>query len=222
MELPVRPARSAGSRMRTVSFSPPPGHCQPSAATANDVMCRDRESDRQHLRAYSELPVKMAPASQTNRATSIGPIWGISRKPAQRCDPGLYECNYESLDSCSNGSSNDNNDSSKAIQKLESAVKSIDHLICPASKVSPRGRENSCKIQYDCITVLPPVLPAPTPPPPPPLPRTRSFKHYRARTVFPGASSSPSSLLPTCQPGRAASAPPISPLTGRRCLYQDR
>ena len=221
MELPARPARSAGGKMRTVSFTP---DCQRNSATANNVMCRDRESDRKHLRAYSELPVKMAPASQNNRATSIGPIWGLPRKPALRSEPGAFESNYESLDSCSNGS-NDNNDSSKAILKLESAVKSIDHLIFPGSKANPAGSEKSCKIQYDCITVLPPVLPGP-PPPPPPLPRTRSFKHYRARTVFPGSSGAPgtsaSSLLAASIPGRAASAPPISPRTGRRCLYQDR
>ena len=226
MELPARPVRSAPANtkmMKTVSFTP---HCQPSHATASTaVMCRDRrdrrdrretDSERQHTRAYSELPpVKMALASQLNRATSLGPIWGLSRKPTARDPPGLYECNYESLDSCSNGS-NDNNDSSKAIQKLESAVKSIDHLIFPPSKGSKP--EASCKIQYDCITVLPPVLP---PPPPPPLPRTRSFKHYRARTVFPPGQQA-SSLSSHSEPGRAASAPPISPLTGRRCLYQDR
>lgn len=232
MELPARPIRSAshshsqGGNMKMVSFSP---HCQSSPPTASRaVMCRERRErdteserpERQHTRAYSELPpVKMALASQLSRATSIGPIWGLSRKPAAARDPpGLYESNYESLDSCSNGS-NDNSDSSKAIQKLESAVKSIDHLIFPSSKAKPGGS----KIQYDCITVLPPVLP---PPPPPPLPRTRSFKHYRARTVFPGPGGpqgqQASSLPSHSEPGRAASAPPISPLTGRRCLYWDR
>ena len=202
MELPVRPARSADSRVKTVTFTP---HCQSKTNTASK-MCGDSDSRARHqIRAYSELPVKMTPVSQTNRASSIGPILGLSRKPAFRDHSGQFESNYESLDSSSNGS-NHNNDSSLAILKLESAVKSIDHLITKTDK--------SGKIQYDSITVLP--LPLPPPPPPPPLPRTRSFKHYRARTVFPSSSAA------DLTPGRAASAPPISPMTGRRGLYQDR
>ena len=198
MELPVRPARSADSRVKTVSFTP---HCHSKTNTASK-MCGDSECRARHqIRAYSELPVKMAPATQTNRASSIGPI--LSRKPALRDHSGQFESNYESLDSSSNGSNH--NDSSLAILKLESAVKSIDHLITKTDK--------SGKIQYDSITVLPLPLP---PPPPPPLPRTRSFKHYRARTVFPSSSTS------DLTPGRAASAPPISPMAGRRGMYQDR
>ena len=192
MELPVRPARSLAH------------HCHTKSNTAND-MCRHSDRARYNLRAYSEIPVKMAPVSLNNRASSIGPVLAFSRKHAFRDTPRLYESNYESLDSCSNGS-NENNDSCAAIMKLESAVKSIDNLITNTDK--------SGKIQYDSITVLPP--PSLPPPPPPPLPRTRSFKHYRARTVFPSSSQA------NTEPGRAASAPPISPMTGRRWLFQDR
>ena len=146
----------------------------------------------------------MSPALN-NRATSIAPVPGqhmghLGKKRSMR-DQCLYECNYESIDSWSSGS----NDS--AILKLESSVKSVDSLIEKNQFRKSYNTNNCCdqsgKIQYDSITVLPP---------PPPLPRTRSFKHYRARTVLPWTSSGHN------MGGRSSSAPPISPLHQRK-LY---
>ena len=183
--------------------------------TAN-AMCKDKPSDnnKTKARAASEVPVAnviMAPSPQINRASSIGPILGLSNKRSFR-DKGAYECNYESIDSWSS-SSNEADSSSSAIWKLESTVKSIDNLIEKPkhydSKVNTNSDKSNSKIQYDSITVLPP-------PPPPPLPRTRSFKHYRARTVHPWVSA------PHTVGGRASSAPPISPLHQRRVIFSDR
>ena len=185
--------------------------------TAN-AMCKDKPSDNKtKTRAASEVPVatiSMAATShspQINRASSIGPIMGLSNKRSFR-DKGAYECNYESIDSWS--SSSNEADSSSAIWKLESTVKSIDSLIekpkhYDHSKVNNSSDKSNSKIQYDSITVLPP-------PPPPPLPRTRSFKHYRAHTVHPWVSA------PHTVGGRASSAPPISPLHQRRVIFSDR
>ena len=177
--------------------------------TAND-MCTDKISDK-NQRAASEVPVaaSMPPSPQINRASSIGPIVGLSKKRSFR-DNGLYECNYESIDSWS--SSSNENDSSSAIWKLESSVKSVDSLIGKPKhydKYGAIGCDKSNKIQYDSITVLPP-------PPPPPLPRARSFKHYRARTVNPWVAP------PSSAGGRASSAPPISPMNQRKLYYCDR
>ena len=183
--------------------------------TAN-AMCKDKPSDNKtKTRAASEVPVATMAATshspQINRASSIGPILGLSNKRSFR-DKGAYECNYESIDSWS--SSSNEVDSSSAIWKLESTVKSIDSLIekpkhFDSSKVNNSSEKSNSKIQYDSITVLPP-------PPPPPLPRTRSFKHYRAHTVHPWVSA------PHTVGGRASSAPPISPLHQRRVIFSDR
>lgn len=148
----------------------------------------------------------MSPAPNT-RASSLGPLLGLTRKQRSFRDQCLYECNYESIDSWSSGS---NDSASASILKLESSVKSVDSLIGKQKSFDNVGSDKSSRIQYDSITVLPP-------PPPPPLPRTRSFKHYRARTVHPWASASNNGTG-----GRASSAPPISPLHQRKLYAYER
>ena len=173
--------------------------------TAKTDMCTDKISDNKSnhcQRASSEVPSKMAPSPQINRASSIGPVLGLSKKRSLR-DNGLYEYNYESIDSWSSSSNENENSSSSsaAIWKLENSVKSVDSLITQPKLYECSDR--SGKVQYDSITVLPP---------PPPLPRARSFKHYRARTAHPWVSS------PHTVGGRASSAPPISPAHQRRLM----
>ena len=152
----------------------------------------------------------MSPAPNYNhRASSLGPLLGLTTRKHQRSlrDQCLYECNYESIDTWSSGS---NDSASASILKLESSVKSVDSLIGKQKQSFDKRSDKSSKIQYDSITVLPP-------PPPPPLPRTRSFKHYRARTVHPWASASQSGAG-----ARASSAPPISPLHQRKLYAFER
>ena len=156
----------------------------------------------------SEHDTAMAPSPQISRASSLGPILGIPKKLHFR-DNGLYECNYESIDSWSSGSNENDALSCSAIKRLESSVKSVDSLIGKPRHYEPSPSDaRSNKIHYDSITVLPLG-------PPPPLPRTRSFKQPRARTVLP--LSGPGSLMG----GRARSAPPIPPLTRQR-LHHER
>ena len=134
-----------------------------------------------------------APAPGPAPATAMSPATAPPPRPLPRHAAGHYEAGPDC--SCAMDS--------LAITKLELAVASMDSLV--------RGG-----VQYDSITVLPPVSP---PPAPPPLPRTRSFKDPRARTVAPvRAGAGRSSLVG----GRASSAPPISPFNCRRLLPWDR
>lgn len=153
----------------------------------------------------------MAPSPQISRASSLGPILGIPRKLGFR-DNGLYECNYESIDSWSSGSNENDAVSSSAIKRLESSVKSVDSIIGKPKHYESLASDRTNKIHYDSITVLPLA-------PPPPLPRTRSFKQPRARTAAPLSGG-----VAGLGGGRARSAPPIPPLTreARQRLYHER
>ena len=158
---------------------------------------RLRDSDYSDISEY-QRHTAMAPSPQIGRASSLGPILGIPKKLSFR-DNGLYECNYESIDSWSSGSNDNDAFSSSAIKRLESSVKSVDNIIGKSKHYESLASDRSNKIHYDSITVVPLA-------PPPPLPRTRSFRQPRARTALPLPG-------PGLCGGRARSAPPIPPLT---------
>ena len=176
-------------------------------------LCKVKDPNTNNYSDFSnhcQHTTAMASSPQTSRAGTLGPILAIPKKLSFR-DKRLYECNYESIDSWSSGS-NDNNDA--YIKRLESSVKCVDSIIGKPKLYDSRPSalwesERSNKIYYDSITVLPSVTP------PPPLPRARSFKQPRARTVLP-LSPGPGSV----SGGRARSAPPIPP--GRQRVYNER
>ena len=158
---------------------------------------RLRDSDYSDISEHQHHTA-MAPSPQVGRASSLGPILGIPKKLSFR-DNGLYECNYESIDSWSSGSNENDAFSNSAIKRLESSVKSVDSIIGKPKHYESLASDRGNKIHYDSITVVPLA-------PPPPLPRTRSFRQPRARTALPLPG-------PGLCGGRARSAPPIPPLT---------
>lgn len=168
-------------------------------------------SDSSEYRQHQPANTAMAPSPQISRASSLGPILSSPRKLGFR-DNGLYECNYESIDSWSSGSNENDAVSSSAIKRLESSVKSVDSIIGKPKHYESLASDRANKIHYDSITVLPLA-------PPPPLPRTRSFKQPRARTAAPLCGGGGG-----LGGGRARSAPPIPPLTreARQRLYHER